>query len=89
MKKCRICECTDVDACVMPCYWVNDDLCSTCAEFLEMMAAYAIIAGPHHRRTVPDMITVLRRCILEIAGARDLMPEDELPPEPLIVVAGR
>jgi hypothetical protein len=33
--KCRICGCTDNNACIGvegPCYWVEDDLCSACAE---------------------------------------------------------
>lgn len=32
MNKCRICGCTDGNAC-MPerCFWVEDDLCSSCA----------------------------------------------------------
>ena len=30
-KRCRICGCTDDNACVNGCYWVTDDLCSQCA----------------------------------------------------------
>jgi|GEM_PF-4873137 len=33
---CRVCGCDDLHACVdadgNPCYWVEDDLCSACAE---------------------------------------------------------
>ena len=38
MRKCRICGCTDLDCrqCINktgePCYWVEEDLCSACAE---------------------------------------------------------
>ncbi len=28
---CRVCGCTWVKACPGGCYWVEDDLCSTCA----------------------------------------------------------
>jgi ParB family chromosome partitioning protein len=34
-KKCRVCGCTDDNACVVegvPCHWVEEDLCSACAE---------------------------------------------------------
>lgn len=28
---CRVCGCTDLNACPGPCYWVEDNLCSNCA----------------------------------------------------------
>ena len=37
-KKCRVCGCTDgncrqcIERTGRPCYWVEDDLCSACAE---------------------------------------------------------
>jgi hypothetical protein len=31
-QKCRVCGCTDNNACEGGCYWVEDDLCSKCAE---------------------------------------------------------
>lgn len=31
-QKCRVCGCTDSNACLGGCYWVEDDLCSKCAE---------------------------------------------------------
>lgn len=30
-RKCRVCGCSDFNACPGPCYWVEDDLCSECA----------------------------------------------------------
>ena len=35
-RKCRICGCTNFNACVevgtgLPCYWIQEDLCSACA----------------------------------------------------------
>lgn len=32
VKKCRICGCTDNNACTEGCYWVEDDLCSNCVD---------------------------------------------------------
>lgn len=29
-RACRVCNCTDDDACPGGCYWVEDDLCSRC-----------------------------------------------------------
>ncbi|MDR1506340.1 MAG: hypothetical protein LBI67_04495 [Treponema sp.] len=37
-RKCRVCGCTDLDCsgCIEktgePCYWVEEDLCSACAD---------------------------------------------------------
>jgi hypothetical protein len=31
-RKCRVCGCTDSHACPSGCYWVEEDLCSACAE---------------------------------------------------------
>lgn len=31
-QKCRVCGCTDDNACPGGCYWVEEDLCSQCAE---------------------------------------------------------
>lgn len=31
VRRCRVCGCTDDNACPGGCYWVEDDLCSECA----------------------------------------------------------
>lgn len=31
-RKCRVCGCTDSSACEGGCYWVEENLCSECAE---------------------------------------------------------
>lgn len=31
-RKCRVCGCTEDNACEGGCYWVEEDLCSKCAE---------------------------------------------------------
>lgn len=85
-KKCRICECTESDACLMPCYWITDDLCSTCGEFMEMIAAYMIVVGPHDRHTLQCGVTAVQRCLAEVgAGHNDGEPMEV----PKIVIAGR
>lgn len=30
VRKCRICGCSDFDACPGGCYWAEKDLCSAC-----------------------------------------------------------
>lgn len=30
-RVCRVCGCTATRACNPPCFWINDDLCSSCA----------------------------------------------------------
>jgi hypothetical protein len=34
-RKCRVCGCTEDNACEGGCYWVEEDLCSKCAEKME------------------------------------------------------
>jgi hypothetical protein len=34
-RHCRVCGCQELRACDPPCSWVEEDLCSTCAEFPE------------------------------------------------------
>jgi predicted Fe-S protein YdhL (DUF1289 family) len=38
--RCRVCGCTEVDACDPPCSWVEKDLCSGCADAAEMIARW-------------------------------------------------
>ena len=34
-QKCRVCGCTDNNACLGGCYWEEQDLCSKCAESIK------------------------------------------------------
>jgi hypothetical protein len=47
---CRICDCSDLDACETGCVWVESDLCDTCAlmraELADCIASYLDVAGP-------------------------------------------
>ena len=36
--RCRVCGCTETDACAGGCRWVEDDLCSVCATAAEAVA---------------------------------------------------
>lgn len=31
-RRCRVCGCTDYNGCACGCFWVEDDLCSACAD---------------------------------------------------------
>ena len=41
VPRCRICGCTDDHACYGGCYWVEPDLCSSCALSEEYVEAHA------------------------------------------------
>lgn len=36
---CRVCGCTENNACFPSCHWVEDDLCSTCLEWTRLEEA--------------------------------------------------
>lgn len=38
--KCRVCGCSEERACAGGCLWVEADLCSTCEEAIDVLAAY-------------------------------------------------
>lgn len=38
IRACRVCGCTEDDACPSCCSWYSDDLCSVCAAFLHIHA---------------------------------------------------
>jgi hypothetical protein len=46
-RQCRICGCTDISACTgkdgSPCCWVDDDLCSACAEIWDTAAVCDVL----------------------------------------------
>jgi len=46
---CRICQCSDLDACEGGCTWVERDLCDTCAllrsELADVIAPYLEVSG--------------------------------------------
>jgi hypothetical protein len=41
-RKCRVCGCTDDRACLVqgiPCCWIEEDLCSSCATLPQLLAS--------------------------------------------------
>jgi len=54
VRTCRICRCTDSDACLEACGWVEADLCSTCADLGEHLSLYMLISGPSVDRDRPQ-----------------------------------
>lgn len=38
LTRCRVCGCTEADACLHGCCWVEEDLCSVCAVAAEALA---------------------------------------------------
>jgi hypothetical protein len=55
VQKCRVCGCTHLTPCPEGCYWVEDDLCSACAEAASLAAeteeAAAVDEPQRTRRT--------------------------------------
>lgn len=43
MKRCRVCGCTEQNACYPPCEWdeAEPEICSTCADLLVTMADWS------------------------------------------------
>lgn len=44
LTRCRVCGCTQVDACLGGCSWVDDDLCSTCGAAVDALRAWLMDA---------------------------------------------
>lgn len=44
LTRCRICGCTETDACLLGCSWVQEDLCSTCAKAVDAIAEWQEVA---------------------------------------------
>lgn len=39
VRRCRVCNCTDDVACMSGCWWVEEDLCSSCADDADAAAS--------------------------------------------------
>lgn len=44
LTRCRVCGCTEVNACAGGCSWVEKDLCSTCAVAVEGLIQFHLNA---------------------------------------------
>jgi predicted Fe-S protein YdhL (DUF1289 family) len=47
--RCRVCGCTERDACDPPCSWVEDDLCSGCHDAVSAIAIWQLGARRNNR----------------------------------------
>ena len=54
LARCRVCRCTESDACNPPCSWSDADLCSGCMEVLTALVHWK--EGAHR----PNMAALLR-----------------------------
>lgn len=85
VRVCRVCHCTDDDACLGGCAWFDVDLCTTCAEMIQFVGDYMHTAGPHTRNLTTAIAAVAR-----LAAAVEWDPDQAAgDDEPLIVVPGR
>ena len=55
MLKCRVCKCTEMEACNPPCGWEpgQGDLCTSCAHMIRTLRAWLEIA---HRPSVAALL---------------------------------
>jgi len=88
VSKCRVCGCSDNDACMLGCCWVQKDLCSTCANAMTMLQQYWFIAGPsvsHGGLNLIDRLAAEAKKFL--AETRPPVRAAEGSDKPLILVA--
>jgi hypothetical protein len=71
---CRVCGCTDENACAGGCVWIEPGLCSICALTAEALREWV------QRAVIPNMAALCEEVL------RDIAAEDS--DEPLIIVAG-
>jgi hypothetical protein len=71
-RVCRVCGCTDQNACAGGCGWIEPDLCSLCALAIEAIREWAA------RAVNPDLVALCAE-VLE-----DHEPQDE----PLVIIPG-
>lgn len=69
-RKCRVCECSDRDACRVDggCSWIEADLCSACAEMISILFTFRTIAGAGATRLSADIV---ERLVKEVDAAID------------------
>jgi hypothetical protein len=77
-RECRICGCTDNNACSGGCYWVEDDLCSNCTEISHTLDFITDFANAKETRKFLFVAFLLRfnlitykyahKCAYKLAG---------------------
>lgn len=60
--RCRVCGCTEVDACPVGCCWVEDDLCSVCAAAAEALGHW------HRQVRRANLSALLRETRSQLSG---------------------
>jgi hypothetical protein len=66
-QRCRVCGCSNFSACAGGCWWVEDDLCSSCAPAVDVATGRSMsiddfpILQPIVFRDLDDMVAYLRR----------------------------
>jgi hypothetical protein len=60
LTRCRVCGCTELEACNPPCGWApgEDDLCTNCAATVQVMATWQEGA---HRANISALLRELHR----------------------------
>lgn len=83
-RKCRICECTEVDGCALEggCFWAEPDLCSLCSDVMNALIEYYHSAGTSARRRgeIPAddaMQRMLDEFSATMRAAKEDLPEAE------------
>jgi len=82
-RACRVCHCTQDDACLGGCAWFDADLCTSCAEMIELLRDYMHTAGPH-TRSLASALAAVARLAAEVEWDESTAAGDQ----PLIIVPG-
>jgi len=64
--RCRVCGCTESDACADMCSWIEQDLCSTCSRAVDAMVEW-------HENARRVNLTALVREYVESVNAQALL----------------
>lgn len=65
-QACRSCGCTNFSACAPACWWVDDDLCSTCAIAVDVatgkpLTAEEIVGATNDNIRIRDLLVEWER----------------------------
>jgi hypothetical protein len=64
-QRCRSCGCSNLSGCPGGCWWVEDDLCSTCAVAVDVVTGDSLTADELVGEWSPNAAGVLLPPILE------------------------
>jgi hypothetical protein len=66
LVRCRVCGCTEVDACAPGCSWVDSSLCSVCDEVIDALGVWFCDS---RRPNVTALLREVRRELVEVRDA--------------------